>query len=501
LDTTNKRDLSRIRVLLFGAFGNGNLGDMYQALAVRHHLLGIGLDDGNIFACSMLDFHDYPFPEGRKLPASYLANTALLNSQFSALLVGGGGLLGHPHEPLQDPQWARRAAIPIMFVSVGTNGDCVKKSLDLLDRALVISGRDGPSLATLASVTARACLVVPDPILCMPDAARLLEFDCAADSGGEQNEPIDVLWILRAPVNEEESRLVQFVAGHIGSDRRHHAVAVTESGPDAGLQQHMPGIDIHQPENLRAFLKLASRAGRIFSMRYHGVIFAALAGKVAYGLSQRGKVESLYSEHGLPGCYVDSLERLAELLFVSVDERRSTTELSRRRNLLRLEFLDRMKAIGRVFSSVSPPRQEKSLDALCESNLDAYDRAIMNRHAVAASPEDGASALEQAIEAGLRFVNRETAQVKDWVAVAHLLARADRLDEALAWISRAVTALPGVTDHCRLQASVLERLQRFEEALQVATHALNLRPDDAGLVSDVERISSAYVNALRQRRN
>jgi hypothetical protein len=60
-------DLSRYRVLLFGAFGNGNLGDMYQAVAVRRHLLGIGLEDRNIFACSMLDFQEYPFPGERKL--------------------------------------------------------------------------------------------------------------------------------------------------------------------------------------------------------------------------------------------------------------------------------------------------------------------------------------------------------------------------------------------------------------------------------------------------
>src|SRR5262249_55514373 len=157
------------------------------------------------------------------------------------------------------------------------------------------------SLATLASATARACLKLADPILCVPDAAPLLEFDRAAGACDEQSEPIDVLWILRTPVNDEESRLVPFVVDHVGSDHRRHAVAVIESG-DSKLQERMPGIHIHHPENLRAFLNLAGRAGRVFSMRYHGIIFAALAGKFAYGLSQKGKVEYLYSEHRLPGC-------------------------------------------------------------------------------------------------------------------------------------------------------------------------------------------------------
>jgi polysaccharide pyruvyl transferase WcaK-like protein len=489
-------DLSRCRVLLFGAFGNGNLGDMYQALAVRRHLLGIGLLDANIFACSMLDRHEYPFPAERKLPASYVRRTAELNARFSAVVVGGGGLLAHPHEPLEDVQWARSVTIPVVFLGVGANADCTRRSSELLDGALAISGRDRLSLEALAHGTARESFMLRDPTLCVADAASLLEFDPPAHADAERHEPIDVLWILRSPVNDEEALIVQFVLDHIRSDRRRHTVVVAEPGLDAGLKECMPGVQIRQPENLRAFLSLIDRARCIFSMRYHGVIFAALAGKVAYGLSQKSKVECLYTECGLPGRYIDSLDQLAELLSSNQDEQRIATELSRCRNILRLEFIEQMKVIESALSGARPPRREQHLEALCERNLDAYYRAALNRQAAAQPSGNERGFLDQAIEAGLKLAGREAAQVKDWVAVAHLLARADRLDEALVWISHAVAVSPDVTDYCRLQASVLERLHRFEEALRMASHALKLRPGDNKLAADVERISSACVKAM-----
>jgi polysaccharide pyruvyl transferase WcaK-like protein len=482
--------------MLFGAFGNGNLGDTYQALAVRHHLLGIGLEDRNIFACSMLDRHDYPFPGDRKLPASYAKRTAELNARFSAVLVGGGGLLAHPHEPLEDLQWARSVTIPVMFLGVGANADCTRRSSELLDGALAISGRDRLSLEALAHGTARECFMMRDPALCVADAASLLAFDPPSHADAERHEPIDVLWILRSPVNDEESRLIQFVLDQVHGDRRRHSVAVTELDRDAGLKERMPGTPIRQPENLRAFFSLADRAQCIFSMRYHGVIFAALAGKAAYGLSQKSKVECLYTECGLPGRYIDSLDQLADLLSSNRDERHIATEVVRCRNILRLEFIDQMKVIKSVLSSVTPPRRELELESLCQRNLDAYYRAAFNRHTAKQPSGNELYSLEKAIEAGLKLADRETAEVKDWVAVAHLLASANRLDEALVWISRAVAVAPDVTDYCRLQASVLERLKRFEEALRTASHASKLQPGDKGLAADVERIGSAYVHSM-----
>ena len=494
-------DLSCHRVLLFGAFGNGNLGDTYQALAVRHHLLGMGMRDENIFACSRLDSHEYPFPETRKLPASYLTRTEELNSRFSALLIGGGGLLAHAHDPLPDAVWAQRVRIPVMLLSIGANDEWARRSAGLLDTALVISGRDGPSLESLRHSTGREPFLLRDPILCLGDTAPLLELDPPINTIEADAGPIDVLWILKSPVNAEESRLIEFVRNYIHSDTRRHAVVVTEPALDANLAEQMPGIRIHQPANLRAFLSFIERAGRIFSMRYHGVIFAALAGKLAYGLSQKRKVECLYSECGLPGCYVNGLDQLASLLVEKRNERRISSRLVRARNVVRLEFLDSARVVEKAFSDVRLPQRVRDLDSQVERNQAAYHRAVMNRHGGALESPQGKCSLEQAIEAGLRLAHVETGRVEDWVALAHLLARAGRLDESLVWISRSVALAPDVAEYHRLRASLLERLERFEAALQAASRALELDPADSELLADVGRIGAIYSSLLRKERD
>jgi hypothetical protein len=99
-----------------------------------------------------------------------------MNARFSAVVVGGGGLLAHPHEPLEDLQWTRSVAIPVVFLGVGANGDCTRGSSELLDGSLAISGRDDLSLEALACGTARERFLLRDPVLCASDAAALLEF-------------------------------------------------------------------------------------------------------------------------------------------------------------------------------------------------------------------------------------------------------------------------------------------------------------------------------------
>jgi len=64
-------------------------------------------------------------------------------------------------------------------------------------------------------------------------------------------------------------------------------------------------------------------------------------------------------------------------------------------------------------------------------------------------------------------------RVEDWVALAHLLAKANRLDEAVVRVNRAVEVSRDVADYYCLQ-SLLKRLKRFEEAVRVAARALEL---------------------------
>jgi tetratricopeptide (TPR) repeat protein len=115
--------------------------------------------------------------------------------------------------------------------------------------------------------------------------------------------------------------------------------------------------------------------------------------------------------------------------------------------------------------------------------------------------DDGATKLEIAIGEGMKLAQRAQALVEDWAALALLLAKAERLNEALAWSSRALQAEPGlIANHC-LKVTLLQRLVRFEEALHAAGQALALHPGDATLGREQQRVELAYLKYLRLRRD
>jgi tetratricopeptide (TPR) repeat protein len=114
---------------------------------------------------------------------------------------------------------------------------------------------------------------------------------------------------------------------------------------------------------------------------------------------------------------------------------------------------------------------------------------------------DGAKDLALAIDAGHKLAQYTAANVDDWVALAQLLAKAERLNEALGWASRALQSEPAVVGlHC-LNASLLERLDRHDEAFCAIQRAVDLHPTESVLVEDRKRIESQYVRSLRERRD
>jgi len=114
---------------------------------------------------------------------------------------------------------------------------------------------------------------------------------------------------------------------------------------------------------------------------------------------------------------------------------------------------------------------------------------------------DGAEDLSRAIEAGQEVVRRCPNELADMVALAHLLARAEWLEESLAWINQAIALEPDVAGNHRLRASVLERLGRFVEAEEAIARADALVPDLPELQEDRRRIAAGVVAWNRQERD
>jgi Polysaccharide pyruvyl transferase/Domain of unknown function (DUF4214) len=309
-----ERKQAERRVLLFGAYGNGNMGDAYQAIALQRYLKDSWhLKESQIFATSLLSSADFPFPPGQILPRGAILDTQLVN-QFDCLLIGGGGLIAHPHAPLYDVEWLKKIHTPILLLALGATRTTVEAHRPLLQRAWVVSGRDQDSVSVLKGVRPDAILI-RDPILCAgnPNDLCALDLGLPTPASGSGDDDIDVLWVLKYPDSLEDLRFLTQASSLIleESGRRHTVVAI-EPVRDQPLEKYLPGR-VHYLRSLSELNSFLNRATLVVSMRYHGSIFAALAGKVSIGYSQP-KIRSLYDEMLIPGRYEPKFRRLATLI-------------------------------------------------------------------------------------------------------------------------------------------------------------------------------------------
>jgi polysaccharide pyruvyl transferase WcaK-like protein len=292
------RPQGQIKVLLFGAFGNGNLGDAYQAMAVREHVMTCwGLASSQVFATSVLASADYAFPAEQKLGKNALFNPTLL-TEFDCLVIGGGGLLAHPHAPLFDEGWVRQVQIPIVILAIGATSSSIDRHRALLNKAWLVSARDVKSLAAIRMIRDDVTLV-RDPILTAASLAALRACDCATQAPAT---PAEVLWVLKHPTNVEETRVLRQLVGVLAdATERTHLVIAIEPHLDRALEEFFPG-QVHYASDLTSIAPCFEQASLVITMRYHGAIFATMAGRPSIGYAQE-KIRALYSEVGAEGDY------------------------------------------------------------------------------------------------------------------------------------------------------------------------------------------------------
>lgn len=156
------------RVLLFGAYANGNIGDKYQAASMYNHVK-CHMPDAVVDAisCSAAAIN-YPLSyEGNTegdaiigLPSVDVVNT------YDILFVGGGGLLASKHKPLFSKSWVNDIKIPIVVFAVGANEEVSALCSDLLNKAVSVSVRDIYSFNSVRQfVGDKSVGIVSDPIL------------------------------------------------------------------------------------------------------------------------------------------------------------------------------------------------------------------------------------------------------------------------------------------------------------------------------------------------
>ena len=257
------REASEIRkkILLFGAYGNGNLGDAIQARSLLNCISQI-LPSVEVWATSAFP-EPYSFPSGRTLPVGAIRDLNLL-SQFDALLIGGGGLLAHPHDPLPDANWVRSVSIPFAFLSVGANDRCALQTHVAISNAAWVGGRDFETINELRKYRSQVEFMT-DPVL-VEDAPSL-----TAD------RPIthETCWILRGPADENH--------GFIASILKPEDIVVgMEPKNDESLKAFFPNMVFTQ--DIDPFNDIIASSRRVVSMRFHGVILALRLQRPVYSI-------------------------------------------------------------------------------------------------------------------------------------------------------------------------------------------------------------------------
>lgn len=252
------------KVLLFGAYGNGNLGDDIQADALAE-LVMAAVPKARLYATSCFD-GEYPFESGEKLRRGAIYSHVLL-SEFDLLIIGGGGLLAHPHEPLADGLWANDLTVRTVFFGVGVHGSFVAEAALAIRKAALLGCRDASSLEWASAHTPEIALTL-DPVL----LSRTLAPHAPTEESVRQYHRC---WIVRDPIDD----IVESIRDCAGAN---DVIVGLEPAIDSVLRQTFP--DICFVSSLNDAWKVICASEVVISMRYHGVILSMLAGVSTYAL-------------------------------------------------------------------------------------------------------------------------------------------------------------------------------------------------------------------------
>lgn len=108
-----------------------------------------------------------------------------------------------------------------------------------------------------------------------------------------------------------------------------------------------------------------------------------------------------------------------------------------------------------------------------------------------------ATSCTERIRYALKLAAQPYTETDDLVLLAHAFANDESLTDALFWISKALEREPNNGELHRFKASILERMGRFKESLQVAHNARLLGADPDFIGADIDRIEAKLVDHLK----
>ena len=302
------------RVLLFGAYGNGNLGDSAQAGALAFLLRRLLPGPLNLAASSWERREPFAFADGVRLAGDALLRADLLpppGLPSGLVAIGGGGLLGAPHFPLYAERWADWfAARGLRWAFIGVGGsaeamiepDWARAYRTLLAGAAFVGVRDAATLTAAQAINPQATWF-PDPVL-----ARVLLSGALppADPAAWRARRLDVLIVPRAPngpADAAANRAALAWRRQLEAAGCRVAVATMEPALDAAVMAGEAAIPV---DDWSVLVRLCGDARLVLSLRLHGVIAGIAAGCVVHGLVQP-KIGDLMHALGVPGWFSEGI--------------------------------------------------------------------------------------------------------------------------------------------------------------------------------------------------
>lgn len=277
------------RVLLFGAYGNGNLGDAAQAPALAWVLRQMLPGRLSFAATSWQRQAAYALPDGAVLAADTMLRPDRLeaghDSAARLVAIGGGGLLGAPHFPLHDSSWARwfvGRGVPYALLGIGGAVAALREPAwaaayrTLIEGARFVGGRDEETLAALQTLRPDAAWF-PDPVLFWalaqppppPPAPR----------------PIDLLLIPRYPNSPADADCNRVLLARRAAAGAGERVVVAALEPH--LDRHtLRGETVEYVADWQGLMALCRQARSVATLRLHGAVAGLAAGCVVHGLVQ-----------------------------------------------------------------------------------------------------------------------------------------------------------------------------------------------------------------------
>lgn len=267
------------QVLIFGAYGNGNLGDVAQVASLTR-MIGTLRPDIELWAASVMSGR-FPFRYDRTVPAARFFDPDYIN-RFDMLIIGGGGLFAHPHDPLISEEWQRAIDIPVALVGVGASPEVAERSSHLIGKSAFVSGRDPVSVDALGMFHPQVEGMI-DPVLADMHFTACNPPPLVAG-------PRKVLWILKSTDLSGFRDILEQV------DPVRDTICFLEPHLDYCLVLRFP--DAVPVYDARRLVELIDGADLVVSFRYHGAVFALHRGKPLLGV-QEPKIAALLSRYGL----------------------------------------------------------------------------------------------------------------------------------------------------------------------------------------------------------